>query len=67
MASGFVAIGLFRGKSAFVLRTDAPIATADQFDRGEGLRAVANSAAVVRWCSDRPGRGHHAILMGKGL
>jgi hypothetical protein len=52
MASGFVAMGLLRGNSAFASKIDALIATADQFDRGEGPRAVASSAVVVRWYID---------------
>ena len=66
MACGFVAMGLLRGNSAFASKIDALIATADQFDRGEGPRAVASSAVVVRWYIDRPGRCHHAIHTGKG-
>ena len=66
MACGFVAMGLLRGNSAFASKIDALIATADQFDRGEGPRAVASSAVVVRWYIDRPGRCRHAIHTGKG-
>ena len=59
-------MGLLRGNSAFASKIDALIATADQFDRGEGQRAVASSAVVVRWYIDRPGLCRHAIHTGKG-
>jgi hypothetical protein len=46
MESVFWDVGWRPGKSEFVLIIDALIATADQSDQGEGLRAVASSDVV---------------------
>ena len=65
MESVFWDVGWRPGKSEFALMIDALIATADQSDQGEGLRAVASSAVVGSKYNDRPVRGHHASHMGK--
>ena len=66
MVNVLAAIEMVPGRSAFASMSDAPIATGDQFDQAEGLRAVASSAVVESYYTDKLVRGHHASHTGKG-
>jgi hypothetical protein len=66
MVNVLAAIEMVPGRSAFASMSDAPIATGDQFDQAEGLKAVASSAVVESYYTDKPVRGHHASHTGKG-
>ena len=57
--------GLYPGTFEFALMIDALIATGDQSDQGEGLRAVASSTIVGSRYNDRPVRSHYAGHMGR--
>ena len=65
MESVFWDVGWRLGKSEFALMIDGLIATADQSDQREGLRAIASSAVVGSMYNDSPVRGHHASHMDK--